>query len=85
MADTPEPEEQTLWELHALYEASMDENDKLQRVCDAVEVALGRIAREQYPALKRWEPDQLRRLGVVIYRHADAFAQELIRLDTTHR
>ncbi|HEY0946318.1 MAG TPA: hypothetical protein VGD81_13665 [Opitutaceae bacterium] len=85
MAEIPEFDDVPLWELSALREAALQETDKLQSICDEVETALGRIAREHYPALKEWEPAELRQLGDLIARHAGRFARELSQLDAEPR
>jgi len=75
--DTPPLDEIKLLELMALRDAARDEIAATDCVCKAVEVALGRIARERYPGLGNWEPEQLRKLGECISWHASRFAGEL--------
>ena len=51
MPDLPGPDEQILWELQAAHDGMVDDVARNQRVHEAVAAALGRIAREHYPAL----------------------------------
>lgn len=48
-----------------------------QRVYEAVDKALGKIALEHYPNLKNWQPEQLRRLADRISRQSCDFCLEL--------
>ena len=77
----PDPYEQQLWKMQAAYEVAADDIATNQRVYDAVEAALGRIAREHYPGLGQWHGEQLRRLADRISRHASNFCIELSDLD----
>ena len=70
-----------LWKLEALRERATDELALNDRVYDAVEAALGRIAREYYPHLGNWRPEQLRKLAEEISFCALSFAMDLSRLD----
>ena len=81
MPGTPEPEEQKLWELRTAHDEARDDVAGNQRVYEAVHAALGRIAREHYPALGNWNGEQLRKLADKISRHAANFAIELSDLD----
>ncbi|MHB1310188.1 MAG: hypothetical protein ACYC23_24230, partial [Limisphaerales bacterium] len=77
MYDTPDPLDSLLDELTASSDAALDEEAANQHVFNAVQKALGAIAREHYPGLRNWEPNQLRQLGERISRHAVDFTQEL--------
>lgn len=81
MPETPEPDEQKLWELQAAHDEAMDDVALNQRVYEAVKAALGRIAREHYPAMGQWNAEQLRKLADRISRHAASFYTELSDLD----
>ncbi len=81
MPDTLEPEEQKLWELQAAHGEAVDDVARNQRVYEAAEAFLGRIAREHYPGLGNWNAEQLRKLADRISRHAANFAIELSDLD----
>jgi hypothetical protein len=69
--------ERLYWKLKPLMEGLEDQVACNQRVYDAVEKALGKIALEHYPNLKNWQPEQLRRLADRISRHARDFCVEL--------
>jgi len=73
--------EHDLWKLEALRSAAMDEMALNDRVYDAVEAALGRIAREHYRHLGNWRPEQLRALAETNSHCALSFAIDLSRLD----
>ena len=73
--------EEEMWELDAAYNVAMDEVALNDRVFKAAEDALGCIAREHYPALGNWHPEQLRKLGDRISRIALQFTIELCELD----
>lgn len=83
MPGTPEPGEQKMWELKAAHEEAMDDVARNQRAFEAVEAALGRIARDHYPALGNWNAEQLRKLADKSSRHAANFALEFSDLDFT--
>ena len=73
--------EEEMWELDAAADAAKDDVALNDRVFKAVEVALGRIAREHYPALGNWQPEQLRKLADEISRVALRFSIDLSNLD----
>ena len=73
--------EEEMWELDAAANAAIDEVALNDRVFKAVEDALGRIAREHYPALGNWQPEQLRKLADKISRVALKFTLDLCELD----
>jgi predicted urease superfamily metal-dependent hydrolase len=77
----PDPHEQMLWELDAAHRDVMDDIALNQRVCEVTVEALGRIAREHYPAMANWQPEQLRALADKISRHACNYSRELSDLD----
>ena len=82
MDDTPDPLDSLLDQLSASRDAALDEEAANEHVFNAVQKALGAIAREHYPGLRNWEPKQLRQLGKRITRHALSFTQELCELDS---
>ena len=73
--------EEEMWEFDAAANAAMDDVELNDRVFKAVEHALGRIAREHYPALGNWHPEQLRKLADEISRVALRFSIDLSNLD----
>ena len=73
--------EEEMWEFDAAHDAAMDETALNDRVFNAVEHALGRIAREHYPAVGNWYPEQLRKLADEISRVALRFSTDLSNLD----
>ena len=73
--------EEVIWELDAAANAAMDDVALNDRVFKEVEHALGRIAREHYPALGNWHPEQLRKLADEISRVALRFSIDLSNLD----
>jgi len=74
--------EQCFWDLKPdaeQVEATIDLN---QRVFEAVQKELGRIALEAYPGMKTyWQAEQLRKLADRISRHASQFCIEVSDLD----
>jgi hypothetical protein len=80
MPQEPEPNEEQLAELTESYEIACDDLALNDRVYKAVETALGRIAREHYPGLGNWEPENLRELANRISQHASRFALDLANL-----
>jgi hypothetical protein len=80
MAKPSKSFEQQLWELAALRDAALDECARNDRVCQATALALGRSAREHYPALGSWEPEPLRQLADRVSWYASQFAHELSKL-----
>lgn len=81
MSDEKKPLEEVLLELTALKNAMEDQVARNQRVYDAAESALGRIAREHYPEMKNWDSEQLRKLADVISRAAQNFWSDLDSID----
>ena len=73
--------EEERWELDAAVNDAMDDVALNDRVFKAVQDALGRIAREHYPALGNWNPEQLRKLADEISRVALRFSTDLSNLD----
>ena len=70
-----------MWELDAAADGAKDDVALNDRVFKAVEHTLGRIAREHYPALGNWHPEQLRKLADEISRIALRFSIDLSNLD----
>ena len=77
MDNKPDDLERILWELMPLAEAAEDQMALNQRVADAIKKALGGIAREHYPSMNNWEPEQLKELAHRISRIACDFAVDL--------
>ena len=81
MTEPFEPDEKLTWELDDAYQAAVDTVAHNEVVFQAVADALGRIAREQYPALGDWDARQLRDLAEAITSHAGKFTAELADLN----
>ena len=77
--------EEEMWKLDALYEAAMDEEALYVSLRDAVEAALGRIARDHFPHLGNWPAEQLRGLSDRVFRNAHQFATDMLHLDYAAR
>src|SRR5437867_1964852 len=80
MAEPSDPEK-ILWELKPLFDELMDDADRNQRVFEAAERALGRIAREHYPHMGNWPGEQLRELNEIISRTACRFCIDVSNVD----
>ena len=73
--------EEEMWKLDAAANAAMDEVASNDRVFKEVQDVLGRIARDHYPGLANWHPEQLRKLADGISRTAHNFTVELCDLN----
>ncbi len=81
MPDPSEIPESKLWELDALMKDLQDHVARNDLVYDAVEKALGEIARRFYPGIANWQPEDLNRLADRISRAAHNYCVELGDMD----
>ena len=81
MPDKPLTPKEILEKLEPLYAAAIASEKLNQRVCDAVETELGRIAVDHYPGMKNWEPEHLRKLADIISQHACEFCIQVSDVD----
>jgi len=74
--------EQIHWDLKPEFDEVQSAVGLNQRVFEAVQKELGRIAREAYPGMQTyWQAKQLRGLAERISRHASDFSIEISDLD----
>lgn len=87
MPDEPDSEnkpspEQIYWELKPLHDEMEESVATNQKVYEAVEKALGRIAREHYPGMNNcWQAKQFQDLTELLSRTAGNFCLKLSDLD----
>jgi hypothetical protein len=87
MPDEPDPKkkltpEEIYQALKPLHDALVADVENTQRIYDAVEKDLGRIAREHFPGMSDyWQAEQFRELADLISRTASDFCVQLSNVD----